>query len=250
MLQVSPPGFEGPRPWILERVSLPASLDVLVLAPHPDDFDAIAVSMRFLHLQGHRIHVAVLTTGVSGVEDGFGGAVSDAGKAAIREQEQRASCALFGLPRERLAFLRLDEDERGHQRDDDVNRARVRTCLLERRPALVFMPHGNDSNIAHQRTYAMFRSAVEDTRLPLWACLNRDAKTLSMRADLVMPFDAEGADWKRRLLRAHASQQERNIRTRGYGFDERVLRVNRDAAGDAGIVEAYAEVFELERYGA
>ncbi|QJW85583.1 hypothetical protein HK414_26835 [Ramlibacter terrae] len=78
-----------------------------MVAPHPDDFDAIALALRHLHEQGHALHVAVLTTGASGVEDGFEGACGDDAKAALREAEQRASCALFGLAPERLRFLRM-----------------------------------------------------------------------------------------------------------------------------------------------
>lgn len=40
----------------------------------PDDFDATGLSLRHLHSQGHALHVAVLATGASGVEDGFAGA--------------------------------------------------------------------------------------------------------------------------------------------------------------------------------
>lgn len=220
---------------------------VAVLAPHPDDFDAIGVSMRHLQRAGCDIHVAVLTTGASGVEDGFGGAIANDQKAAIREHEQRESCRLFGLAPDRLSFLRLAEDERGHQRDDAGNRSRVRAWLLERMPQAVFMPHGNDSNIAHQRTWSMFHAVAPELRA--WACLNLDAKTIEMRRDLHVFFDDADAEWKAGLLRCHASQHARNLHTRGHGFAERVLAVNRAAALAAQGPGAYAEAFELIRFG-
>jgi hypothetical protein len=68
-----------------------------------------------------------------------------------------------------------------------------------------------------------------------------------MRTDLYMPFDAAAASWKADMLRLHRSQHERNLNTRGQGFDERVLAVNRQAGLDLNA--AYAEVFELERFG-
>jgi hypothetical protein len=51
-----------------------------VPAPHPDDFDAIGCTLRYLHRQGHVIHVAVLTAGaltalVAGVAVGTWSAV-------------------------------------------------------------------------------------------------------------------------------------------------------------------------------
>lgn len=84
--------------------------------------------------------------------------------------------------------------------------------------------------------------------MSLWACLNQDAKTLGMRSDPVMPFGLAEAQWKAELLRHHRSQQQRNLRLRGNGFDERVLQLNRDAAAAAGLEQPCAEVFELERY--
>jgi hypothetical protein len=41
------------RRLLLPNLELPARSIVVVLAPHPDDFDAIAISMRHLHQQGH-----------------------------------------------------------------------------------------------------------------------------------------------------------------------------------------------------
>jgi hypothetical protein len=49
------------------------------------------------------------------------------------------------------------------------------------------------------------------------------------------------------LLRLHRSQHQRNLNTRGQGFDERVLIVNRRTG--RGLNAEYAEAFELERYG-
>jgi len=225
------------RPW-------PPCMTALVLAPHPDDFDAIAVTLRWLHQRGHVLHLAVLTTGASGVDDGHGDTYTDEAKAALREQEQRASCRFFGLPESRLSFLRLWGAAALQAQDTE----RLRALLLALRPDLVFMPHGNDSNATHRRTYQSFRAIAAAEKLSLRACLNQDAKTLGMRSDLVMPFGPADAQWKAELLCHHGSQQQRNLRTRGIGFDERVLQLNRDAATAAGLEQPFAELFELERY--
>jgi LmbE family N-acetylglucosaminyl deacetylase len=235
----------GPRPLHLEALALPCPLRIAVLAPHPDDFDAIGVSMRLLHKQGHTIEVAVLTSGASGVEDGFAGAHSAAEKAALREAEQTASCDFFGLPSVRLTFMRLWE--RG---DDAADDERLRAWLHTKQPHLAFMPHGNDTNHTHRRVYETFRTIAQADGMALWACLNRDAKTGSMRTDLCTGFGEEEAQWKARLLCFHASQQSRNLGTRNEGFDTRVLRMNRDSARDCGIASPYAETFELQRFGA
>ena len=70
-----------------------------------------------------------------------------------------------------------------------------------------------------------------------------------MRVDLYLDFGEEDAAWKAQLLRLHRSQQERNLRERGIGFDARVLQVNRQAAAALGTPLPYAEVFELMRLG-
>jgi LmbE family N-acetylglucosaminyl deacetylase len=251
-----PEPTNGAVPLRLSALTLRGPLTAAVLAPHPDDFDAIGVTLRHLHDLGHDVHVAVLTTGASGVEDGFQGATSDADKAALREVEQRTSARFFGLAPSRLSFLRLWSREGGDvdganagEGDDAAELARLCDWLLPLNAHLVFMPHGNDRNRTHQRVYQSFRAIALEQKLNLWACLNQDAKTVAMRSDLYMDFDAETAAWKGELLRLHRSQHERNLRTRAIGFDERVLRINRDAAVLVNAELPYAEVFELERFG-
>jgi uncharacterized protein (DUF3820 family)/LmbE family N-acetylglucosaminyl deacetylase len=236
-------------PRSLHALHFPARLQVLVLAPHPDDFDAIGITLRHLHEQGHELHLAVLTTGASGVDEGFEGAVDDEAKAALREAEQRASCAFFGLPAERLHFLRLWTDA-SNDADEASDQARLQAWMAERPADLLFLPHGNDSNRTHRRTYEAVQAAVLASGQPAWAFLNQDAKTLQMRFDVFLEFGEQDAQWKRELLRCHRSQQARNLRTRGVGFDARVLEVNRQAALSLASAHPYTEVFEVTRLGA
>jgi LmbE family N-acetylglucosaminyl deacetylase len=228
------------RPLSLRELVFPGKLQILVAAPHPDDFDAIGVSLRHLHALGHVLHLAVLTTGASGVEDGFEGANDAAAKAALREAEQRASCAFFGLPAQGLEFLRLWDGGA-----DDLQP--LREWMAARPADLLIMPHGNDSNRTHRRTFESVCALAREQGLQAWALLNRDAKTLEMRDDLYCGFSEDEAGWKAQLLRLHRSQHQRNLRTRGIGFDERVLQVNRQAAQALHLEEPYAEVFQLLR---
>ncbi|HWV18834.1 MAG TPA: PIG-L family deacetylase [Rhodocyclaceae bacterium] len=223
----------------------PRGQRIAVLAPHPDDFDAIAVTLRYFHARGDEIHLAVLTAGASGVESTYPGAADDAAKGILREAEQRASCAAFGLPAERVTFLRLAASELIY---NAASIAAVRDWLLPLHAGLVFMPHGNDSNATHRNTYALFSAVAQQAGLTLSALLNQDAKTVAMRHDLYLPFDAQTADWKAGLLRLHATQHQRNLNTRGQGFDERVLAVNRGTAATLGLQAEFAEAFELEHW--
>jgi LmbE family N-acetylglucosaminyl deacetylase len=239
--------FAGPRPVRLDRLDLPRSWRLLVLAPHPDDFESTGVTLRHFHERGHRLDLLVLSSSANGVEDSFCDPPTAEAKAALREDEQRAGCRFFGLPADRLAFLRLRVIGPGGTLADDAGNFE----LLEKpftaiRPDLVVLPHGHDTNSDHRLTYLWWRRLAERSRRPMAALLFRDPKTVALRDDVILPFDAEQAAWKAELLRFHCSQHQRNLNSRGHGFDERILRVNRDSAARLRIAEPYAETFELD----
>ena len=238
--------FADEKPLFMKDLQVPSALKVLVLAPHPDDFDAIAITMRFLRDNGNEIHVAVISSSASGVEDSFCLKHLGKTKAEIREKEQRDSCRFFGLPDERLEFLRLGEDKNGDPEDSLSNTDIIRKFVGKIRPDIVFMPHYNDSNQGHRRSFAMFEKIAKELASPITAFLNLDPKTIEMKAEVFTVFDTEDAAWKGELLRIHASQHQRNLNTRNCGFDERVLRENRKAAERfLNRADAYAEAFEV-----
>ncbi len=218
----------------------------LVLAPHPDDFDIVAVTLRWLEKAGAELFLEVLTSGASGVEDCFAGSWEE--KTVAREAEQLEGCRVFGLPEERVRFHRLVEDEEGHMIGDEGNEARVCGILDRVAADAVVLPHGTDSNADHRRTFRMFDRWARRQDARTLAMLVRDPKTLGMRLDLITPFGDQDAEWKAEMLRCHASQHERNLRTRGHGLDDRILQVNREIAVEAGLDEPFAEGFELCTY--
>jgi hypothetical protein len=70
-----------------------------------------------------------------------------------------------------------------------------------------------------------------------------------MQHDAFMVFGEREAAWKAELLRNHRSQHQRNLNTRGHGFDERILRVNREiAAKHMEMDHQYTEAFEVELF--
>ena len=242
--------FADEKPLFMKDLQVPSALKVLVLAPHPDDFDAIAITMRLLRDNGNEIHVAVISSSASGVEDSFCLKHPGNTKAEIREKEQRDSCRFFGLPDERLEFLRLGEDKNGDPEDSLSNTDIIRKFVGKIRPDIVFMPHYNDSNQGHRRSFAMFEKVAKELASPITAFLNLDPKTIEMKAEVFTVFDAEEAAWKGELLRMHASQHQRNLNTRNCGFDERVLGENRKAAQRfLNRADAYAEAFEVMKIG-
>ena len=95
----------------------------------------------------------------------------------------------------------------------------------------------------------MFESWAKKRVSKSLALLVRDPKTLDMNLDLVTPFNQEEAEWKAEMLRCHASQHERNLKSRGYGIDERILQANREIAAEIGGEDDYAEGFEIREFG-
>lgn len=214
------------------------------MGPHPDDFDAIGVTVRRLMDAGAVVHLAVMTTGANGVDAADYPDLDRQARAALREAEQAASCASFGLPTAHVRFLRLDDRPEGELVVDDASTRRVHQVLAEWDPGLVILPHPDDTNRAHQRTFTLVEAALQATGRPAQRLLNRDPKTRGMRTDVLVPFGDAEAAWKRRLLRHHQSQQRRNLRTRGHGLDDRILGLNAELARQAGL-PGFAEAFEL-----
>lgn len=235
----------GDIPRSLRAIEIPSDLRVLVVGPHPDDFDSIGVTLSLLRNNGNHIEVGVVQTG-SGIEDSYLPGATQADKARLREREQRMSARFFGLPEECLTFLDLENDETDQPKNVPVNAERLRQFVAAKRPDIVFLPHGNDTNSGHRAVYSMFSQVANQTGTPLAAFLIRDPKTISVRMDVYTPFGEAEAVWKAELLRFHDSQHQRNLNTRGHGFDDRILSLNRQAARELGLPEEYAEVFQLE----
>lgn len=234
-------GFTRP----LADLPLPVSLKILVLAPHPDDFDAIGVTLKRLFDNGNPIHAAVARSG-SGIEDAYCPGYTLAQKADLRQEEQRRSLRFFGLSDERVSFLSLVNDAEDQLVETPENEAVILSLMRQETPDIVFLPHGNDTNSAHRAMYSLFRKAALQLGRPLAAFLNRDPKTVRMRIDVYTPFGQAEAEWKARLLRFHDSQHQRNLRSRGRGFDERILEVNRGLARELSLAQEFAEAFEVE----
>ena len=232
-------------PQTISSISLPKNLKILVLAPHPDDFDAIGVTLNFFQGNGNSIEVAVARTG-SGVEDEYKPGATISGMADIRETEQRNSLHFFGLPTQCLTFMSLINDDSDQLIDNQENLNIIEIIVEEKIPDIIFLPHGNDTNSAHQAMYSMLKQIAKRSKRPITAFLSRDPKTINMRTDLYMPFNKEEAEWKAEMLRFHDSQHQRNLRSRGHGFDDRILDYNRQIACDLSLDAEYAEAFEVE----
>ncbi len=232
-------------PFDLSSLSVPGGLRLLVLAPHPDDFDAIGVTMRLLQRMGASLLVTPVRGG-SGVEDSYCDPPTIEVKAATRVREQKASCQFFGLPHRQLQFLAMELDANQQPLENDANRDSIADVLCEVEPAAVFLPHYRDTNSGHRRMYRLFKAAADKLECTVALFLNKDPKTINMRFDCYTAFDDQDAEWKGELLRFHDSQHQRNLNLRGYGLDHRLLEDNRETACKLGLALPYAEAFEIE----
>ena len=222
---------------------LPGSGRALALAPHPDDPEAIAVTLRLLLRGGWDLTWAILTPAWSGVRDDFVGPSREA-KARAREVEQQAAAQAFGLPKERLFFLRLAEDSEGQMAEHETNRQALFAFLDKTAPDLVLLPSREDTHPTHRLTYRWFAEWSSAARRPVVALGNEDPKTTAFRPDFQVRFGPDTAAWKAVLLECHRSQSSRNLATRKITFAERILAVNRACPGlPPGM---YAERFQVE----
>ncbi|OGP74628.1 MAG: hypothetical protein A2V86_06940 [Deltaproteobacteria bacterium RBG_16_49_23] len=245
------------------KVRFPASGKVLVLGPHPDDPESVAITCRILMRLGCDLWATIVSMSPFGVEDEYAqrwqnnDSISlQKKKIEIRRREQTSATEMFGLTPDRLTFLGIEENQ---GLDSPDSSAKIRDHFISMAPDIVIMPIGKDPNRTHARVYQVFRECVEDLTLkkekPVVALYNEDPKTLEIRHDLFVLFGEESADWKRTLLRIHDSQQQRNINSRGIGFDDRILRMNhlgykrlQEMLPHADSPANYAEVFEIELF--
>jgi LmbE family N-acetylglucosaminyl deacetylase len=235
-------------PTSLADIPFASNARLLFLAPHPDDFDSVAVTLKRFLDNGNDVRLVVLTGGAAGVADSFVSPPTDDRKADAREEEQREALRFFGLPPANTSFPRLPVADDGELLVDDGCRRSVARILRDVAPDLVFLPHGEDTNGGHRRAWTLFRELAATTTKPMLALYHKDPKTTRIRIDVYTPFGRDEAEWKRKLLRHHQSQHTRNLHTRGAGFDDRILSVNEAIAAELGVAEGFAEGFQVELF--
>ncbi|MBI4024333.1 MAG: PIG-L family deacetylase [Verrucomicrobia bacterium] len=231
--------YAAKRFLIVPDAPLPGGGTAVALAPHPDDPDAIAITLRLLQQGGWKVHWMVLNSGWSGVPDEIVGADRGA-KGRLREAEERAAAEMFGLPKGQLSFLRLIENDAGKMEACDENRRRFNGALEALAPDLVLLPHGEDTNPDHRLAFSWFAAWMRTWPFPVIGLCNEDPKTENFYSNLRVRFGEEAATWKSGILECHRSQSLRNQRTRGHTFADRILSVNHRNLPDG----VYEERFE------
>ena len=130
-------------------------MNILVIAPHPDD-EAIGCggTLRLHADRGDRITAVFLTSGELGLDH-----LPPEDARRIRETEAAAAAEILGLAR--LEFLRLPDWFVG---ENLAATARQIASLLESEtPARIYLPHPEDNHPDHRATLPALREALRTT---------------------------------------------------------------------------------------
>jgi LmbE family N-acetylglucosaminyl deacetylase len=202
-------------------------MNILVLAPHPDDETIGCGGTLCLHEQrGDRVIVAYLTSGELGLKK------LPCRKAwAVREKEARAAAKILGVAK--VYFLRQPD---WMLQDHLAVAAEVlRPVLQLEKPQVIYLPHESDAHPDHRASLHILRLALrplngvrpELRAYEVWTPLPAHDRLEDISR--VMPR-------KLRALRAHASQLDE--------FDyERAVRGLNAFRGELAARTRYAEVF-------
>jgi N-acetylglucosamine malate deacetylase 1 len=127
-------------------------MNVLVVAPHPDD-EAIGCGGAIcLHVaRGDHVRAVYLTSGELGLKH-----LPREEAWHIREAEARASAAVLGLSG--LTFLRFPDWALGEQVDESA--AKLHSVIREEAPRLLYVPHPGDSHPDHQAALPIVHAAL------------------------------------------------------------------------------------------
>jgi len=198
-------------------------MNVLVLAPHPDDETLGCGGALCLHSSiGDRVAIVFLTSGELGLKHL---AKEDAWK--IREAEARAAAKILGI--HELTFLRC----RDWELNDDLPRAveGLRPIVQRERPELIYVPHPQEWHPDHKATFQIAQELKVNAELRLY-----EVWTPIQEPDDVIDITPV---WDRKIaaLRCHTSQ----LAT--WPYERAIHGLNQFRGAMAGQCD-FAEVFK------
>ncbi len=172
-------------------------MNILVIAPHPDDEAIGCGGALCLHAaKDDTISVVFLTSGELGLER-----LAKKRAWKIRESEAKAAAKILGITR--LEFLRLpDWDVARHIRKGS---RLLRPILKQVLPQVIYLPHPSDAHPDHQATLPLLREALRGLRWPALELRGYEVWTPLREFDHVQDVSSKMAR-KLRALRAHRSQ--------------------------------------------
>ena len=132
-------------------------MNILVIAPHPDDETIGCGGALCLHAaKGDRVVVVFLTSGELGLKE-----LAPAKAWQVRESEAQAAAKHLGITR--LEFLRLPDWMVTEQIQKG---ARLFSPILRREaPRLIYLPHLGEWHPDHQAAAPLLRAAIQRSRI-------------------------------------------------------------------------------------
>jgi LmbE family N-acetylglucosaminyl deacetylase len=203
-------------------------MNVLVIAPHPDDESIGCGGALCLHAaRGDRISVIYLTSGELGLKH-------LPRKTAWRTREAEAVKAVTILGARKRFFLRLPDWFVGNHVDRAA--ARVAPLLKRLQPELIYLPHEKEWHPDHQAALPILRAALERAAIAPPGIRAYEVWTPLAAYDCVEDISAVMSR-KLRALRAHRSQLKE------FDYARAVTGLNQ-FRGELAAKCRFAEVFQ------
>lgn len=174
-------------------------MNVLVVAPHPDD-EAIGCGGTIVrHAQrGDGVHVVFLSSGELSAKDRPAEEVR-----SLREHEARAAADVLGITR--CQFLRRPDWGLG----DDLEQtgAELSELVRELRPERIYVPHAGEWHPDHRAANAVTSSVLAGDGVPSEAMLTYEVWTPLAQYEVVEDI-SDQMERKLEAIRCYASQLE------------------------------------------
>jgi len=204
-------------------------MNVLVVAPHPDDESIGCGGTICLHAdRGDRVAAVFLTSGEMGLTD-----LSEDDARRMRERESEDAAAILGISS--VTFLRRPDQ---HLEQDTVQAAQALKPILEReKPEIIYLPHERDFHRDHRASVSIVQKAVGASGIATPALLSYEVLTPLSEYDRAEDISAV-IQRKLKAVCAHRSQ------VRQFRYDRALRAMNRFRGVVAG-AGRYAEVFRF-----
>lgn len=172
-------------------------MNVLVIAPHPDDESiGLGGTLWLHHLRGDRVSIVYLTSGELGLKH-----LPREVAWAVREAEAHRAAAVLQVAH--VEFLRLPDWE--VQDSIELGSGKLLPTLRQTQPGLIYCPHADDEHPDHAASIPLLESALH--QMPAFSprVLAYEVWTPLSRFDQVEDI-SECLDMKLEAIRAHESQ--------------------------------------------
>jgi len=204
-------------------------MNVLVIAPHPDDESIGCGGTICLHAdRGDRVAAVFLTSGEMGLTD-----LSEGDARRTRERESEDAAGILGISS--VTFLRRPDK---HLEQDTLHAAEALKPILEReKPEIIYLTHERDFHRDHRASVSIVQTAVRASEIATPALLSYEVLTPLTEFDRAEDISAV-IRRKLKAVCAHRSQ------VRQFRYDRALRAMNRFRGVVAG-AGRYAEVFRF-----